>query len=238
METKILTTSELADYIKLNEKTILKMAQQGELPGVKIGSQWRFHLEAVDRFLQRDLMHTPEDALDSIINTTDECIPLSRLFDTALMDLYYKADNKKEALKGLVDVARRGGVTQSGGRLFEHLIQREALLTTAVGNGIAIPHPRNPDPDMFIKTGIVMARSFEGLEFDSPDGRKVNLFFMTCAPNMMVHLRMMAKLSKLLHIEGVFDRFMNASDEEDVIRILLELEKQNMFRLKSSGEMG
>ncbi|MBD3296018.1 MAG: helix-turn-helix domain-containing protein [Candidatus Omnitrophica bacterium] len=236
-QTKVLTTRELADYIKLNEKTILKMAQQGELPGRKIGNQWRFHLEAVDRFLQRDLMRIPEDTLDSIINMTDECIPLSRLFDIALMDLYYKADTKKQVLKGLVDIARRGGVTRSRGRLFKQLLERETLLSTAVGNGIAIPHPRNPDPDMFKTTSIIMARSSEGLEFDAPDGRKVNLFFMICAPDMKVHLRLMAKLSKLLHIEGVFDRFMKASDEEDIIRMLLELEKQSMFRLNPAGEM-
>ena len=47
----ILTTKELADYLKLNEKTIIKMAQAGNIPGVKIGNQWRFHLSSINDYL-------------------------------------------------------------------------------------------------------------------------------------------------------------------------------------------
>ncbi|PIQ90302.1 MAG: MerR family transcriptional regulator, partial [Candidatus Omnitrophica bacterium CG11_big_fil_rev_8_21_14_0_20_41_12] len=41
MKNPIMTTRELANYIKLNEKTIIRMAQNGKIPGVKVGSQWR-----------------------------------------------------------------------------------------------------------------------------------------------------------------------------------------------------
>ena len=52
LNSKVMTTKELAEYIKLNEKTIIKMAQNGELPGKKVGNQWRFHLMAIDNYLQ------------------------------------------------------------------------------------------------------------------------------------------------------------------------------------------
>ena len=44
-------SKELAEYLKLNEKTIIKMAQNKDLSGVKVGNQWRFHRAAIDAYL-------------------------------------------------------------------------------------------------------------------------------------------------------------------------------------------
>lgn len=74
-----------------------------------------------------------------------------------------------------------------------------------------------------------MARSLEGIDFHAPDNKKVNLFFMTCAPNMVVHLRLLAKISKLLHLDGVIDKFMEAQNTDEIIRFLLELERNHLF---------
>lgn len=229
--TKIMTTQELADYMKLNGKTILKMAQKGKLPGVKIGNQWRFRLEAIDRYLQKDIMHLPENELDRIITTTNHIIPLSRLFDNALIELNLSAKNPRGVLQELVDIAHAAGIIENENKekLFMQLEKRENMLSTAVGNGIAIPHPRNPDPALFKKPNILMARSNAGVDFLAPDNKKVNLFFMTCAPNMIVHFRLLAKISKLLHVEGVIDKFMQASASGEIIRMLLEMERKHLF---------
>ncbi len=228
-KTQVLTTQELATYMKLNEKTILKMAQKGELPGVRVGSQWRFHLVAIDRYLQKDIMHTTEDELDSILSTTDHVIPLSRLLDKSLIELNLKAKDKEGVLDEIVEIADAAGVISDREQLLEELKSREEMLSTAVGNGIALPHPRKPNPTWFKKPNILMARSEKGVDFDSPDNKKVHLFFMTCAPSMMVHLRLMAKISKLLHIEGVIDKFMQASNSDEIIQLLLEMERKHLF---------
>ncbi len=226
-EEKILTTQELAEYMKLNEKTVLKMAQKGELPGVKIGSQWRFHLDAIDRYLQKDIIRVPEEELDSLLVGANDLTPLSRLFDEELMELELSSDEKKDVLFEIAELAQ--GISNNVGKLKEELIARENMLSTAVGNGIAIPHPRKPSPDLFSKPNIILARSTGGVDFEAPDGKKVNLFFMICAPSMMIHLKLMAQLSKLLHVDGVIDRFMSASSVKKIIQILLELERNHLF---------
>ena len=74
-----MTTRELADYIKLNEKTILKMAQTGKLPGIKIANQWRFYLSAVDTHLQKSTIKSSNDNFNILTKTIEEdIIPLSR----------------------------------------------------------------------------------------------------------------------------------------------------------------
>jgi len=234
--TAILTTQELASYMKLNEKTILKMAQNKDLPGIKVGNQWRFHLEAIDRHLQKDLMRTPEKELDLILENTNPDIPLSRLFDESIINLEMKAGSKVEALKELSHSAFEAGIVEDAEMLYTELDKREQMLSTAAGNGIAVPHPRNPDPAMFRRANILMARSAAGVDFDAPDNQKVHLFFMTCAPNIVIHLRLLAKLSKMLHIKGAAKKFMNLSTGKEIIQFLLEMERKNLFPWESVGK--
>lgn len=226
---QVLTTQELADYMKLNEKTILKMAQKGELPGVKIGNQWRFHMSAIDQYLQKDILNTPADEIDNILGSTNQLIPLSRLFDTELMDLDLKEEDKDAVLSRLAEIADKAGIVPDRAELLAELKDREDMLSTAVGNGIAIPHPRKPSTKIFKKPNIIFARSKKGLDFNAPDNKNVHLFFMICAPNMVIHLRLMAKISKLLHIEGMIDRLMEINSEKDKITMLLEMERKHLF---------
>lgn len=49
----VLTIDELAAYLKISKSTLYKLAQQSKIPGQKVGRHWRFHREAIDRWLQR-----------------------------------------------------------------------------------------------------------------------------------------------------------------------------------------
>ncbi|TET32848.1 MAG: DNA-binding protein [Planctomycetota bacterium] len=48
----VLTIEELADYLKISKSTLYKLAQNGVLPGIKVGRHWRFHKDAVDEWLK------------------------------------------------------------------------------------------------------------------------------------------------------------------------------------------
>jgi excisionase family DNA binding protein len=52
MTNDIMTASELAEYLRLNEVTIYRLAQEGKLPGLKVGRQWRFKKEVIDELLR------------------------------------------------------------------------------------------------------------------------------------------------------------------------------------------
>jgi excisionase family DNA binding protein len=51
---KLLNTKELAEYLKLTEVTIYKYAKEGKIPGVKVGSRWRFDKDRIDELLRRE----------------------------------------------------------------------------------------------------------------------------------------------------------------------------------------
>jgi len=225
----VMTTQELAEYIKLNEKTIIKMAQKGKLPGVKIGNQWRFHLSAIDSYLQGQIVKSTDADLDKIIQTETEVIPLSRLVSTEQIELNMTAQNSEDVLVGLAKIAVYNKLTTQGQVLLEELTKREKMMSTAIGNGVAVPHPRNPSPVLFQKPSVLLARLTKAIDFNAPDGKRVSIFFMICAPNEFVHLRLLAKIAKLLHGENTRERITNARKKEDIMHILLEFDRDLMF---------
>jgi len=222
---KIMTTKELANYIKLNEKTVLKMAQNNELPGIKVGNQWRFQLSSIDKHMQNEIIHAPSDELDTIIQTTDHVIPVSRLMDQSLIHLDRNVQTGNEVLTALSELAYTAGITPDKENLYVQLKEREKMLSTALGHGVAVPHPRIPSKELFQKPNIMLIRSKKGVDFGAPDKEKVHLFFMTCAPSIFMHLRLLAKIAKLLKIKDIIAQFMDASDKMEIIRILLEQER-------------
>jgi PTS system nitrogen regulatory IIA component len=91
------------------------------------------------------------------------------------------------------------------------LAEREQLASTAIGDGIAIPHGRLDSVDTLMG---VLGRSVEGLEFDSIDGKPTHLIFMLVAPSAATgaHLKALARLSRLFR-DGLFrQRLQDAPD--------------------------
>ncbi len=228
-ENRIMTTKEVADYIKINEKTVLKLAQYGELPAVKVGGQWRYHLFSVDQYLQKQLVESSDDDLDLIIKTKEHPIPLSRLIDERFMDLDMKASSKKKVLSQLARLAYSARLTPSYEGLYLALENREKLLSTAVGQGVAIPHARIPTQLLFKDPRIIFARVSLGVDFDAPDKQKVHLFFMPCSPTEYVHVRLLAKISKLLHIPNVIEQLKNITKTKDVMQIFMSFDQSGIL---------
>lgn len=228
----IMTTRELAEYIKMNEKTVLKMAQTGRIPGVKIGNQWRFHLELIDSYLQNDIVKSSDSELDLIIKTAEHIIPLSRLTGLDCIKIDSQAKTAKEVLFELSAIAHSQGLTESKNKLFKELEKREGMLSTAIGNKAAVPHPRHPNSEIFKVPKIIMIRTRRGIDFGAPDNQPVHIFFMTCAPSEFVHLRLLAKIAKLLNLPDVIGKLISFESKEQIMQLFMEFDRERMFFVK------
>ncbi|MGE5279120.1 MAG: PTS sugar transporter subunit IIA [Deltaproteobacteria bacterium] len=234
-DNKILTTKELASYLKLNEKTVIKMAQSGELPGFKVGNQWRFYLSTIDEYLQDKIVIQPARGAGGVMGSQSVDIPLSRLTDRARIILDLKSEEADGVLFELAEKAHVTGIASSTERLLMQLKNREQMLSTAVGNGVAIPHPRNPSDELFHETGVIIGRSRGGVGFNAPDGRQVHLFFLICATDVIRHLNLLAKVAGLMGSAAVRRGFLEAATCEAIMRLLLEAERTQMLSSKGSA---
>jgi len=107
------------------------------------------------------------------------------------------------------------------GRLVEVLWERERLGSTAIGDGIAIPHGKLPGV-----TGVLGAfgRHLEGVDFQSLDGNPSKLFFLLVAPEDSVglHLKALARVSRLLKDPEFRARLLTARDQAELYRTIRE----------------
>ncbi len=106
-------------------------------------------------------------------------------------------------------------------RLLEVLWERERLGSTAIGDGIAIPHGKLPG----LKTVLAaFGRHVEGLDFESLDGNPTHLFFLLVAPEDSVgqHLKALARVSRLLKDQAFRNRLLAGRDRSELYRCIRE----------------
>lgn len=101
------------------------------------------------------------------------------------------------------------------------LEERELLASTAIGDGIAIPHGKMDTVSQLVGT---LGRSVSGLEFDSIDGKPTHLVFMLVAPasSTGIHLKALARLSRLFRDALFRQRLIEAADAPAMYRVITE----------------
>ena len=106
-------------------------------------------------------------------------------------------------------------------RLLGVLNERERLGSTAIGDGIAIPHGKLRGITQILG---VFGRSREGVDFESLDGGPTHLFFLLVAPedSASLHLKALARVSRLFKDAGFRQRLLDAADGDEVYRLLKE----------------
>ncbi len=87
---------------------------------------------------------------------------------------------KEDVINELTDVFMNTGQVRNRNKFHHDLLSRERKASTAIGNGLALPHVRSMQPRNFC---MIFARSRDGVEFDSPDGEPVHLLFGMAAPS-------------------------------------------------------
>ena len=144
---------------------------------------------------------------------------LSKFCDESLVIFNLKAGGKNDVIAELVNLVSSSNMVKDTEQLLKDVIDRENLVTTGVGYGVAFPHAKT----RAVK-GIVIAfgRSEQGIEFDAMDHKRVHLFFLIAAPEDAIgaHLNVMARLSYLMKSEKNRQKLMDASSPGDVLALI------------------
>ncbi|RJO64665.1 MAG: PTS sugar transporter subunit IIA [Candidatus Omnitrophota bacterium] len=132
-----------------------------------------------------------------------------------------KSTKKEEVIKELVDaLVQAGDIDKSGSnKLIEALMERESLGSTAIGQGIAIPHAKS---ESITKLVGAFGLSRKGVDFDSLDGEHVYIFFLLVAPQDSAgpHLKALARISRLFKDKHFRDNLRICQDREGIIKVI------------------
>jgi len=131
--------------------------------------------------------------------------------------------SREDALRRIVHAAAQTGSIRHEEDVLAKLMERESIQSTAVGNGVAIPHCFVDEiPDLF----IIVARSREGLEFDSFDGKptRIVLLLMGNSREYSLHLKALGLIARLIKSTAFIEKIYASVTGQDMMRAFAEEE--------------
>ena len=218
----LMTLSEIAEYLKVAEKTVLRMIQKNEIPCVKIASQWRFDRGLIDNWILDKMNNTGIDELTRLMQDDADSVPLSRLTSEDLIITDLQPGNREDILSELSKPLVEAGFVKNHDKFVQKLIEREDMISTALGKCIAMPHIRNPRENSTGKPAVVIGICRKGTDFGAADGSPIKLFFLIYTNNEIAHLRIIGKINTFLRKFVDFNEFLTADTPDEVLRVLLK----------------
>ncbi len=230
-----LTLPELARHIGMDARDVQRMADKGTLPGHRVGGEWRFNRAALLDWLQREIPNLDPAHIRNLeramSDQPDEAV-FERLLALESVEMCLPARSKGSTLRELVRLAQRSGLVYDFDHIVEALEAREALCSTALPGGIALPHPRTPLPYATAEPLLCLARVPGGIPFGSPDGRLTDLFVLICSHDERQHLQVLARLA-LMFQTRLAEQLRECDDPAETLDLLLKTERELLVRRRA-----
>ncbi len=145
-------------------------------------------------------------------------IDVKDLIKKELIKLEIKSKDKEGVIKELIELMKEKGYVTDSDVLFRDIMRREALESTGIGLGIAIPHARSAGVKEMC---IAIGRSQEGVDFSSLDNKLSHLIFLIAFPSdkKAEYIMALAQLSRLLRDQKTWDLLYKATSEDEIVSI-------------------
>jgi len=208
MPNEMMDLEELAKYLRRDAREVSKLASRGHLPGQKVGGQWRFARAEITHWLETQLSGYDEQQLTAL-ETAHALAPdeplIAGLLSEASIAVPLPAGTRTSVLKELVKLAEQSWQVYDPDAVLTAIRQREEMGSTALATGVAIPHPRRPLPQALGDSVLAFGRTASGIPFGAAHGCLTDVFFLVCCRDDRTHLRVLARLSRLLLRPGFLD---------------------------------
>lgn len=207
----MMTTEEVAKFLKVAEKTVEEWTNSGELVGARLEDSWRFRRSDVDKFFKSKMVVAPrKDVTDLKLDTL---LALDRII---ILDKI----GKKELFDNMINLLASTPYVKNASDLHSAIYEREDLMSTGIGLNLGIPHVRIKSvKEMTVALALVK----DGVEdYESLDSEPVKLVFMIIAreDQHAQHLKFLSQLSTVLKNDDFRNALINCSDANELYALL------------------
>lgn len=224
------TLRQAAEHVHLDANELRHAAQRGEIEAIRRGDEWVFEHRALDEWAQRNLLATEDLAARHRAMMDEDRRAASwsaaGLFVEAAISLEIAAKTKPGIIRDMTDLADASGRVYDPEGLFRELIARENAASTAIGDEVALLHPRFHDPYLFESDFIAYGRSARPIFFGAQDGEGTRHFFLICSTESARHLHILARLAMLVRETPLKARLEETESAEAVIRAVADCERE------------
>jgi PTS system nitrogen regulatory IIA component len=228
----------LAAYLHMMPSAVLKLAERGKLPGRRVGGEWRFSAAEIHHWLEDriglsndDELMQVEGALDRAGDTDEAEISIAALIREESIAVPLDARTRGSVIATMTDLAARSGLLWDAGGMAEAVRAREEMHSTALDNGVALLHPRRPMPAILAEAVIALGVAPRGVPFGS-GGSLTDVFFLICSTSDREHLRILARLSRVINDQEFLAAMRTAPDAASLHQLVRDREAA----IRSEGE--
>ena len=227
MADRLMTAKQLGAYLNVNERTVLKLAGEGSLPGITVGKQWRFRKALVDTWMDDQMLGVAPKYLQATMEGSPQrmlelgqCLQPSHILSNLL------ATTKTGVIGELAGLAGNLGLVRDRTWFVGALIERENVLPSATGNGTAFLHTLHRHPREITRPFLVLGRSADGVDFDALDGQPTHLFFVMGLKYDVLCMPWLHKLSQMLAKPAAVESLRSAPCADAIFEILSKSENR------------
>lgn len=150
-------------------------------------------------------------------------MPLSDLLTIDRIKIPLEASSKEDLLRELVSLVAHSDGISDPDAVLQAVHERESILSTGIGHGVAIPHGKSPAvPELRMAAG----RAASPVDFDALDGQPVALFFLLVGPESAAgpHIKALSRISRIVRRDDVRDRLIAARTPDEFLKALQDAE--------------
>jgi PTS system nitrogen regulatory IIA component len=210
-----LSVKDVAELLNVSSKTIYRMIQNETIPCFRVGGQWRFDRKEIASWIEDTRAFSYKTAIENT-SSGEESISISEFLQRGGIYFNITGDAKETALRSCLEHIKIRVSEIDINKLFSSLMDREALCTTAVGNGIALPHP-GTFGRFTAASYISLCRLERPVPFGAVDNEDVDTLFFIFPKSERRFLRIQAKLLRLLR-------------DEEVLSVVKKIPTDDLFR--------
>lgn len=150
---------------------------------------------------------------------------LSELLNAQAVSPRLRSSTKRDVIVELVELLESAHGIRSNGEILDRVLKREAMMSTGIGNGVAIPHGKAKAVERLVAACGV---SSDGVEFESVDGAPAHLFILLVSPESVSapHVKVLANISRLSKEDTVRQQLRDARSAADFLAVLKDAEKK------------
>jgi PTS system nitrogen regulatory IIA component len=228
-----LTVRDVSKLLSVSEKTIYRWVKQGVLPAYRVNEQYRFNRAELLEWATSRRMNVSAAVFEEPESNATPIPGLGEALRAGGVFYRLGGKDKEGVLRGVVEHLR---VPEEVDRefLLRVLLAREALQSTGIGDGIAIPHVRNPIVLHVSRPMVTLCFLEKPIDFGALDGKPVHVLFTMVSPTVRAHLRLLSRLSFALHDAGFKKAVLRQASREEILRECQRVE-ENLDRAAATN---
>jgi PTS system nitrogen regulatory IIA component len=220
----LLTVRDAAKLLGTREKQIYRWVDDGEIPFQKVNDQFRFNRAELLEWATAKKLPVSVEMFHDEEQNAGALPTLSRAIEAGGVHYGVAGTDGPSAMRAVVGhMPLPPDVDPEF--LLDVLLAREAVGSTGIGDGIAIPHVRNPVVLNGAPTSITICFLAQPIAFAAIDGQPVHTFFSIVTPTIKGHLQMLAKLSRALLDDGFRAAIIRRAGLEEILAEARRVEK-------------